>query len=370
MSVIGAGRGASCAGCAGKCSIGFGELARWGLDFLRAVSRTGSLSSVFLENIADDFFCYRLLRCEEQIVDDCICDVSHGQRVRNEGEASNLFQSFSKGGDDFVIALLDDIAPVQPSLGAFRVCSLLPRVVSPELGHPFNAAGWNFFEVFPNSVPIHIHDGKVQEHIDRLGLTGLQHYFPIEMQAIWIQETQGAVVISILNLRQQFLCQDVVAIAGADMNVAPVSAKRAKVIGLLRIKVYKIVSIEWRGDFQSPRRTAFNYGAGCLLDVSARPAETVNVVFFQAVRLFEGIGVSSTIFSHDLQLQLRPDADLVKFKRTVSHALIICNSCCWVTLGSSLGNWFHSRPSSSLPPALGERPPHCLKKKATFTFRH
>lgn len=29
------------------------------------------------------------------------------------------------------------------------------------------------------------------------------------------------------------------------------------------------------------------------------------------------------------------------------------------------GIWFHSRPSSSRPPLLGNRPPHCFKKKAT-----
>ena len=38
--------------------------------------------------------------------------------------------------------------------------------------------------------------------------------------------------------------------------------------------------------------------------------------------------------------------------------------------GSAPGNSFHSRPSSSRPPAFGWGPPHCLKKKATPCSPH
>ena len=39
-------------------------------------------------------------------------------------------------------------------------------------------------------------------------------------------------------------------------------------------------------------------------------------------------------------------------------------------LSALSGNWFHSLPSSSLPPVFGERPPHCLKKNATRAATH
>ena len=70
--------------------------------------------SMFFENVADNFFCYRFLRREKQVVHHRICTVSHRQRLWNKAEAGNLFQSFPEGGNDLLIALLHYFGSEEP----------------------------------------------------------------------------------------------------------------------------------------------------------------------------------------------------------------------------------------------------------------
>src|SRR5580704_15875322 len=83
----------------------------------------------------------------------------------------------------------------------------------------------------------------------------------------------------------------------------------------------------------------------------------------------ESLRISLSIFLDYFELQLCPIVDLVKFKGRGGNAPT-CNSNCLDAERRFAGNWFHSCPSSSLPPVLGERPPHCLKKKATRAATH
>src|SRR5215208_1146112 len=100
------------------------------------------------------------------------------------------------------------------------------------------------------------------------------------------------------------------------------------------------------------------------------PAESVYVVFLQVRLALECRRVCSSVFLHNLKLKLGPIADLIELEgEGVFHATT-CNSCCFGTARRRPGNWFHSLPSRSRPPALGERPPHCLKKKATLVRTH
>jgi hypothetical protein len=155
--------------------------------------------SIPFENIGDDFFRHWFPRREKQVVHHCISAISHRQRLRNKREASNLFQSFSERCNAFVVTLLDYLWPEEATLGAFRVRGLIPRIVSPKLGHPLGVARDNLLGILPDGIPVDIHGREIQKHIDGLGLSGLHHYFPIKVQAIWIQETEGAVVVFVLN---------------------------------------------------------------------------------------------------------------------------------------------------------------------------
>jgi hypothetical protein len=53
-----------------------------------------------------------------------------------------------------------------------------------------------------------------------------------------------------------------------------------------------------------------------------------------------------------------------------SFYAVSSNPSCVFRRGNPIGNSFHSLPSSKRPPDFGERPPHCLKKNATFVLRH
>src|ERR1700730_10365121 len=100
----------------------------------------------------------------------------------------------------------------------------------------------------------------------------------------------------------------------------------------------------------------------------SRSAEPVDVKFFEVLSA-ENLRISRAVFLNDVELDLRPIADLVNFKECVGHAPT-CNSYCLDAKRRFAGNWFHSFPSSSLPPVFGERPPHCLKKNATRAATH
>jgi hypothetical protein len=59
--------------------------------------------------------------------------------------------------------------------------------------------------ISPNCVPIHVHNGKIEERIDRFRLSGMKQDLPIEMQSIGIEQTQGAIEFVVMDCWQQFL---------------------------------------------------------------------------------------------------------------------------------------------------------------------
>ena len=98
-------------------------------------------------------------------------------------------------------------------------------------------------------------------------------------------------------------------------------------------------------------------------------AKSVDVVFLQTTRVPERFGVRRAVLLHDLELQLdqtpiSSNSNEPWVMRHVDSAIV------QDARKTSTGNWFHSLPSSNLPPAFGDRPPHCLKKNATLAFMH
>ena len=105
--------------------------------------------------------------------------------------------------------------------------------------------------------------------------------------------------------------------------------------------------------------------------MNARTAERINIIFLEVCALGERLCTCGAVLFHDLKLELRPLPDLIELEREVGHAAaFVLSDLREASPDDVVGNSFHSRPSRSRPPDLGERPPHCLKKKATFAFRH
>jgi len=100
-----------------------------------------------------------------------------------------------------------------------------------------------------------------------------------------------------------------------------------------------------------------------------RAAEAVDVVLLEppAGRV-KRCGVGASVLLDNIQLETDQAPDFIELKARIGHVLARNSRCCWAR--PVLGNWFHSRPSSNRPPVFGERPPHCLKKKATFAATH
>src|ERR1700731_408107 len=99
-------------------------------------------------------------------------------------------------------------------------------------------------------------------------------------------------------------------------------------------------------------------------------AEAVDVVFPKsATLLVEGFGIGCAILLDDVEFEDRPRPDFIEADSGVGHAAHRQATVRWETR-RFLGNWFHSWPSRRRPPLFGERPPHCLKKKATPAARH
>jgi hypothetical protein len=125
------------------------------------------------------------------------------------------------------------------------VSHLLPGFIAPKSSHPFNTILRNTRRVFPNGISIHVHDGKVEEHINRLRLPGQLHDLPVKMQPVRIEQAQCTIEFPKMNLRQHLLRKLDVRVTGKDDNIAPVPAKRFEVSGSAGVHVYKIKPIKW-----------------------------------------------------------------------------------------------------------------------------
>ena len=91
------------------------------------ISRTPrALGSILFEDVGDDFFRNRRLRCEKQIIDNSIVAVPHWQRVGNEFKPSDSFEALLKRFHNRVVVLFDKFPPEKVALITFGISSLTP----------------------------------------------------------------------------------------------------------------------------------------------------------------------------------------------------------------------------------------------------
>src|SRR5271163_4745100 len=105
-----------------------------------------------------------------------------------------------------------------------------------------------------------------------------------------------------------------------NVNVGSVPKCGPEIIGFVGVEIDKIKRVERRLDLQRTRRTALNGNLGLLGNVNASAAETVDVIFLEVWGPGESLGVGGTVLFDDLELELRPRTDRVKFERKVGHA--------------------------------------------------
>src|ERR1700681_1707766 len=92
-------------------------------------------------------------------------------------------------------------------------------------------------------------------------------------------------------------------------------AKRCKMFRLISVHVDEIKMIKRRGYFEGARRTTFNLSSRALRYVDPRPAERINVIFFQPPLVGKSLRVSRAVILHNFKLKLRPNTNLIKFQR-------------------------------------------------------
>jgi hypothetical protein len=67
-----------------------------------------------------------------------------------------------------------DQEPKRADIVYFRHMQLLPRLVTPKSAHTFNSFGRRSVRISPDRIPIHVHNGKIKEHVDGPRLAGLE----------------------------------------------------------------------------------------------------------------------------------------------------------------------------------------------------
>jgi hypothetical protein len=132
------------------------------------------------------------------------------------------------------------------ALAGFGVGRLLPGVITPESVHPREATGRRLVRILPDSVPVHVHDREIEKHVDGLRQPGLPDDIPIEIETVGIEKTQGAIEFLEMDGGEQLFSEVFVSVAGMNVNVWPVAAHCAKMVGLAGIEIDKIKRIERR----------------------------------------------------------------------------------------------------------------------------
>src|ERR1700730_9352566 len=86
-----------------------------------------ALGPILFEDVGDDFFRNRRLRCEKQVIDNSIVAVPHWQRVGNEFKPIDSFEALLKRLHDRRVVLFDKF-PLEKkvALVAFDISSFTP----------------------------------------------------------------------------------------------------------------------------------------------------------------------------------------------------------------------------------------------------
>ena len=150
----------------------------------------------------------------------------------------------------------------------------------PKAVHAFYAVFRGIIGCAPDRVPVHIHNRKIEKEVYGLGLPGLEHHVPIEMQPIGIEQTQSAVELHVLDGRKQLLCEVRCCVVRDNIDITSALTNRCEVLRFVGVHVDEIKMVERWGHFEGARGTAFHLSARPLRHMDTGPAECIHVVFF------------------------------------------------------------------------------------------
>lgn len=70
----------------------------------------------------------------------------------------------------------------------------------------------------PQCIPVHIHDWKVQEYFDGLGLRCGFDHVPIKIESVWVQQAEASFISIIADLREYAVDKHSIAVAREKIN--------------------------------------------------------------------------------------------------------------------------------------------------------
>ena len=103
-------------------------------------------------------------------------------------------------------------------------------------------------------VPVDVHDGEVEKHVDCLGATNLLNDGPTQIQTVGIEDAKSAAVILETDVRQNGFRQDRVAVAVKDGHIAALARNALKLANLDMVKVDEVVVSKWGSDVERDLR--------------------------------------------------------------------------------------------------------------------
>jgi len=133
-------------------------------------------------------------------------------------------------------------------LRALCIRSSLPSIVAPKSVHSFDAILRSFVGIAPNGIPVHIHDRKIEKHIDGPRVSGLPHDTPIEMQAVRIKQAKCSIVFSYLIVGSSVCVEIRTSVAGMNIDVRSISAQGCKMARLVCVHIDEIEMVKRRRD--------------------------------------------------------------------------------------------------------------------------
>ena len=104
------------------------------------------------------------------------------------GKPGDLLQSLAEGGDNCVVALLDDFRAEEAPLPGFDISSLTPGFIAPISVHAFDPGLRHILGVAPYRAAVHVHDREVEQQVDRPRLACLEDHLPVEIGLIGIKQ--------------------------------------------------------------------------------------------------------------------------------------------------------------------------------------
>ena len=136
-----------------------------------------------------------------------------------------------------------------------RICRLPPAFITPETRHAPEVRLVYAHRIPPQCVAVHVHDREVQEEVDAAHLAGTTEHFPVEIEAIRINQTQRPPTILILRARQDLAQRHLVAVARRDKDLGaggPISqrlpGKRSQQLCASVVQVSASATVVHKGD--------------------------------------------------------------------------------------------------------------------------